>query len=311
MAEERNLAVARASELPEDDETGATKEELQRRMEEARENISQTVTEIKETVVNQYQQVKNTISETLDWREHYRRRPVYFTVGAFGAGLLLGYSVRGAFGGRDDEYDYDDYETEASFDRIERGFDRMSAPRSYAAQPVLGAPPPASAKLRDVAPERSPAGEDFGAAVLRASESRHQASQSYEAPTGSPSATSGDQTAQGGQQEEESKGPGFLSRFKETKAYDRLTEEMSTLGERVVEELSRTAQTVVVPALLNKLKDMIGVDLSTQREVAQRQKLEQGAQQQQQRSGQAAGSQSASAGAGAGSTGGTATQSSR
>ena len=72
MAEERNLATARA---PEDvtADADATKEELQRRMDEARESITQTVTEIKESVVSQYQQVRESISDTLDWREQYRR----------------------------------------------------------------------------------------------------------------------------------------------------------------------------------------------------------------------------------------------
>ena len=54
----------------------------------------------------------------------------------------------------------------------------------------------------------------------------------------------------------------------------RLQAEAATLGNRFVEELSKTAQAVVLPALLGKLKDMIGIDLSTQREVAQRSKLE-------------------------------------
>jgi hypothetical protein len=53
-----------------------------------------------------------------------------------------------------------------------------------------------------------------------------------------------------------------------------LQAEVATLGSRAVEELSKTAQSVVLPALLGKLKDMIGIDLSTQREVAQRSKLE-------------------------------------
>ena len=75
--------------------------------------------------------------------------------------------------------------------------------------------------------------------------------------------------------EEEPKGPGLIARFKETKAYDKLQDELSTLGERAVEELSRTARSVVLPALLGKLKDMIGIDLSTQQEVAKRSRLEQ------------------------------------
>src|SRR5262252_6745979 len=66
-----------------------SKEQLQRRMEEARESISQTVDEIKQTVVHQYEQVK----EKLDWHEQYRKRPVAWSLGAVGAGFLVGYGV--------------------------------------------------------------------------------------------------------------------------------------------------------------------------------------------------------------------------
>jgi hypothetical protein len=54
-----------------------------------------------------------------------------------------------------------------------------------------------------------------------------------------------------------------------------LQQEVGNLGNRFVEELSKTAQNVVLPALLGKLKDLIGIDLSAQREVAQRSRLEQ------------------------------------
>jgi hypothetical protein len=93
MAEERNLATARAPESAADPD--ATKEELQRRMEEARESITQTVSDIKETVTTQYQSVRESISQTLDWREQYRRRPVALAVGAFGVGAVAGYAVGG------------------------------------------------------------------------------------------------------------------------------------------------------------------------------------------------------------------------
>ena len=239
MAEERNLALARASEPLEDEE--ATKADLQRRMEETRESISQTVTEIKETVMNQYQQVKESISDTLDWREQYRRRPVPFTVGAFGVGIIVGYSVANALSSDDQELEYDE---DAEIDRIE-GFDRSPVePRSYA-QPILGM--------------------SGGPSESRA-DSRPQAAPTY--------AVYEDSTRPTTAEEEESKGPGLIARFKDTRAYDRLQDELSTLGSRVVDELSKTAQSVVIPALLLKLKDLIGIDLSTQREFTQRSKLE-------------------------------------
>jgi DNA mismatch repair protein MutH len=55
----------------------------------------------------------------------------------------------------------------------------------------------------------------------------------------------------------------LLERFRETSAYDRLSHEAGALGDRLVEELSTTAQQVVLPALLKKIKNWIGLDLSS------------------------------------------------
>jgi ElaB/YqjD/DUF883 family membrane-anchored ribosome-binding protein len=298
MAEERNVGIARATEAASAD-VDPTKAELQRRMEEARESITQTVSEIKDTVVTQYQQVKETINDTLDWREQYRRHTLPFTVGAFAAGVLLGYGVGGAFkggGGEDEEFDDD-----GAFDRIESGFDQ-GLKRSYAASPITGARPGASgssssAYQRTARPESNAATESaevFGRGYSKESDedvgpaSRPSYSSGYQAPTappqaqglasfgGSSQAVSEQSSTSSAQSHEadEPKGPGLLDRFKETKAYDKLQDELSSLGERFVEELSSTARNVVVPALLGKLKDLVGIDLSTQREVAQRSHLE-------------------------------------
>jgi hypothetical protein len=256
MAEERNVGLARATDSS-DADVDQTKAALQRRMEEARESISQTVTEIKDTVVTQYQQVKENISDTLDWREQYRRHTLPFTLTAFAVGTFAGYAVMGAFkGGGEDE----DYEEDGAFDRIESGFDRgvKGAARSYAAQPVLG---------RAAAGDH---GEDVGP------ETRPSYSSGYQAPTApQPQALTSYAASAPAAEEEEPKGPGLIARFKETKAYDKLQDELSTLGERALEELSRTAQTVVVPALLSKLKNLIGLDLSPQQEAAKRARVEQ------------------------------------
>jgi hypothetical protein len=264
MAEERNLGLARAPEASGD--ADSTKAELQRRMEEARESISQTVTEIKETVVNQYQQVKETISDTLDWREQYRRRPLPFTIGAFAVGALVGYGVMGAF-----KSDDDGSEDEDGFDLEEERADR--AGRSYASAPILGEHHAPTAYQRAASPASGEEAE--GQSSMRFDSS--SAGIRPPSPTPRPSYSSGYQASTAPQhagasaggaeeEEEEPKGPGLFERFKETKAYDKLTEELSTVGERVVEELSRTAQTVVVPLLLNKIKSLIGVDLSSQRQ---------------------------------------------
>src|SRR5262245_7042935 len=120
MAEERTLGLARASE---DALEEPSKEELQRRMNQARDSITHTVTEIKETVANQVQAVK----EKLNWREQFKRRPVAWSVGAVGVGFVVGYGLAAAFKGdkRDDEV-LDYYPPQ---------------PRSYAAQPIISSAP--------------------------------------------------------------------------------------------------------------------------------------------------------------------------
>jgi hypothetical protein len=266
MAEERNLGLVRASEDSAD--IDPTKAELQRRMEEARESISQTVSEIKDTVVTQYQQVRETISDTLDWREQYKHHTLPFTIGAFAAGALLGYGVMGAFKGGGDDEDFDD----------DAEYERGDELRSYAASPVIGKARSSSAYQRTSRSASNAAAESedvFGRGHTEEADedvgpsTRPSYSSGYSAATAQQAQglASHAQPSQPSPNEEEEgpKGPGLIERFKETKAYDRLTEELSTVGDRVVEELSRTAQTVVVPMLLNKLKSLIGIDLSSQR----------------------------------------------
>ena len=120
MAEERTLGLARAQDQFVEE---PSKEELQRRLDETRGSISQTVTEIKETVANQVQAVK----DTLDWREQFKKRPVAWSAGALGVGFLTGYCLAATFKGED----YDRYSS-----AIERYGDQV---KGYSAQPVLGA----------------------------------------------------------------------------------------------------------------------------------------------------------------------------
>lgn len=276
MAEERNVGLARAPEqnaIASDEDS--TKAELQRRMEEARESITQTVSEIKDTVANQYQQVK----QQLDWREQYRRHPVEFSAGALGVGLLLGYSIGGVFaGGSDDDHDDDDYSDDQ--DSLSVSHLAASSPRSYAAQAITGSTSAYQRSTEDVGPRTRYASgggdHDASGSEHEAAASRPSYSSGYQPDTASVGAGEDwdDAAAAKPGLFQRVKESGVIDKFKETKAYDRLQEEISTLGDRFVEELSSTAKNVVLPALLGKLKDMIGIDLSTQREVAQRTKLE-------------------------------------
>src|SRR6185503_2706098 len=99
MAEERTLGIARARDTVETVDDQPSKEELQRRMEEARDSITNTVTEIKDNVAQQYENVK----DALDWREHFKRQPVAWSLGAAGVGFFVGYGIASAIKGDDDE----------------------------------------------------------------------------------------------------------------------------------------------------------------------------------------------------------------
>ncbi len=120
-------------------------------MDEARDSISNTVSEIKETVANQVQAVK----DTLDWREQFKKRPVVWSVGALGVGFLVGYRVADMVAGDDEPRDdYRDYYYGSDY-------------RSYAAQPVLSTASPSmqpqSAKRREGG---NGDGEDTGPGLL-------------------------------------------------------------------------------------------------------------------------------------------------
>lgn len=187
MAEERTLGLARARETAgETRGEDPSKEQLQRRMEEARDSITNTVTEIKENVAQQVESVK----DALDWREHFKKQPVAWSLGAAGVGLFVGYGIAAAIkgDGRDET--------------------------SYASSPAYSLT----------------GGETNYAEATKTN--GHDAD------------------------------PGLLDRLRETSAYERLSQEAGALGDRLVDELSTTAQQVVLPALLRKIKGWIGLDLS-------------------------------------------------
>ena len=249
MAEERTLGPPRDDQKRDDDDE-PSKQELQRRMEEARETITQTVTEIKETVTNQYYSMKETVSDALDWRYHFRRNPIAFSLGALSVGALLGYGLAGAFKGDGSEEDYPSAEasdvfarTNATPQRYEDEAARRSAFHggSFAAQPITdGTSATSDYEQRSSSAEAVDEERDYAGA--------QGGSVSYLAPLNA--------------REQTPEKPSLFERFKETSAYDRLQTEVSTLGDRFMEELSSTAHNVVLPALFGKLKEMFGVDLS-------------------------------------------------
>jgi hypothetical protein len=199
MAEERTLGLARAQDRTQDyDHTAEepSKEELQRRLGEARDSISNTVTEIKETVANQVQAVK----DTLDWREQFKKRPVAWSAGAMGVGFAVGYCIAGYAKGDESAYS-------TAIDR----YDEES--RHYASQSLVG-----------------------GAAAMSTPQTGFRSKESNGHDSG----------------------PGFFQKVANTPAFERVRQEAGNIGDAVVEELSKTAKTVVLPALITSLRNFIG-----------------------------------------------------
>jgi len=192
MAEERTLGLARAHEQTAEE---PSKEELQRRMDVTRDSITHTVTEIKETVANQVQAVK----DSLDWREQFKKRPAVWSTAALGAGFATGYCIAAFVKGDHAEY-------ESAIDR----FGEES--RQYASQSMVGgaamAPSQGSTRAR----------EDNG----------HDS------------------------------GPSFFQKVAQTQAFERVRSEAGNVGDAVVQELSKVAKTMIVPALINSLRNFIG-----------------------------------------------------
>jgi hypothetical protein len=163
---------------------------------EARDSISNTVTEIKETVANQVQAVK----DSLDWREQFKRRPAVWSAAALGVGFATGYCI--ASYAKGDSADY-----ESAIDR----FGQES--NHYTSQSLAGAAMAVPGGPR---------------------------------PKGQPGNGSHDT------------GPSFFSKMVHTPAFERVKDEAGNIGDAFVQELTKTAKTVVLPALITSLRNFIG-----------------------------------------------------
>jgi hypothetical protein len=191
MAEERTLGLARAQDLTTEE---PSKEELQRRMGQARDSITNTVSEIKETVANQVQAVK----DTLDWREQFKKRPVVWSAAALGAGFCTGYCIANYVKG-------DEHEYHSAIDRY------GEESRHYATQGIASS-----------APMTAPV---------------------YTKP---------------GNGTHHDTGPNFFQKLTNTQAFEKVKDEAGNIGDAFVKELSNTAKTVVLPALITSLRNFIG-----------------------------------------------------
>jgi len=193
MAEERTLGLARAQDVKAEE---PSKEELQRRLGEARDSISNTVTEIKETVAQQVQAVK----DTLDWREQFKKRPVVWSAAALGVGFATGYCIA-AFA-KGDEAAY-----ESAIDRYGQESNNYTsqAMAEGAAMAVPGGPRP-----------------------------KQHGNGTHD------------------------RGPGFFQKMVHTPAFERVKDEAGNIGDALVQELSKTAKAVVLPALITSLRNFIG-----------------------------------------------------
>ena len=192
MAEERTLGLARAQEHSTEE---PSKEELQRRLGEARDSITNTVSEIKETVANQVQAVK----DTLDWREQFKRRPVAWSAAAMGVGFCTGYCIAGYVKGDESEY-------HSAIDRY------GEESRNYATQGIVSS------------------------AAMAAPAGIHTKHENGTHDTG----------------------PNFFQKITNTPAFERVKDEAGNIGDAFVQELSKTAKTVVLPALITSLRNFIG-----------------------------------------------------
>src|SRR5205085_6039664 len=53
-------------------------------------------------------------------------------------------------------------------------------------------------------------------------------------------------------------GPGFFEKLTSTPAYERVKHEAGNVGEALMQEISKTAKTVVLPALMTSFRNFIG-----------------------------------------------------
>jgi hypothetical protein len=73
--------------------------------------------------------------------------------------------------------------------------------------------------------------------------------------------TAASMQSQATENSKEEEGPGILDRLKTTPAYGRVRGEVAGIGNSFLDELSKTAKLMILPAVMKSIKDFIGVHL--------------------------------------------------
>jgi len=68
-------------------------------------------------------------------------------------------------------------------------------------------------------------------------------------------------TFEGGNGHEEEKSPGLLERVTHSPAYGRVKDEVGDIGNNLIQELTKTAKAMVIPAIITSLKNFLGEHL--------------------------------------------------
>lgn len=243
MADDTNLGVARARESDVD----SNKSDRQHQMEQPLEFNAQAGSETIDAFADQNRSANESAKDILDWRDQVRKHPVAWGLGALGFGLVVGYGLWSVLDGEDER-------TDSRVSDADGGYDRdVASPGQFDGGRPGAFSDQHSYDVNDRAVERveiglAVAGSPVAAGIDNALASRPSYSSGYE------------QTPTVRQK------PGLIGRIKGTRAYDRLQEEVSDLGSRFMDELANAARTLVLPAIFNKIKEMIGIDLSNKDE---------------------------------------------
>ena len=70
-----------------------SQKELQRKIGRTRDSLRSTVEAIQDKAEQQYDTVKKTVSDVLDYRDEFQKEPVVWSLGALSAGFALGYTL--------------------------------------------------------------------------------------------------------------------------------------------------------------------------------------------------------------------------